>query len=422
MSHVAPSTATGRVPLTRNVIGVEGGDETRATTKWPGVGHFVTFAFAVGACGDNTVPIGPPLEHSATLFLGAHDDDDFIFMEPDLVASLAGSSSTTIYATTAGPHGPNLNLMDAAKVAYGSTVGSFEWECGSISIGTLVAEHCRLRDRPVSIVDLGLPDGGIPGDRKESLLHLIDGSIGKLDGYFGGSVDADSVTEVFAEIYKATTPDSVQTLELAGSHGRDHSSHMFVGSIGLWAAARVAYTGPITWNRGYNVDAEMPTLDGAALRDARKLLGYYEACADQCGPCGESCATLNASHESWIARQYQTTRVPEASGTLAQGDSCLDATLALGECTNAAHFDLSPTGTLRVADQCVTSAATDDLSLAPCTGAPEQFWVLDSEGAVWNGRLPQHAVNMTYDHTRCLAGSRAPICGATFEAHWMLGP
>ncbi len=422
MSHVAPWTAIGRVPLAGTVIATEVGAATRAATKWHRVGHVVTFVFAVGACGDNTVPIGPPLEHTATLFLGAHDDDDFIFMEPDLVASLAGSSSTTIYATTAGPHGPNLNLMDAAKVAYGSTVGSFEWECGSISIGTIVAEHCRLRDRPVSIVDLGLPDGGIPGDRKESLLHLIDGSIGELDGYFGGSVDADSVIEVFAEIYNATTPDAVQTLELAGSHGRDHSSHMFVGSIGLWAAARVAYAGPITWNRGYNVDAEVPTLDGAALRDARKLLGYYEACADQCGPCGESCETLNASHEIWIARQYQTTRVLEASGTLARGDSCLDATLALGDCTNAAHFDLSPTGTLRVADQCVTSAATDDLALAPCTGAPEQFWVLDSEGAVWNGRLPQHAVNMTYDHTRCLAGSSAPICGATFEPHWVFGP
>jgi hypothetical protein len=379
-------------------------------------------ALGLSACGDNIAPIGPPLEHSAVLFLGAHDDDDFIFMEPDLIASLAGGSSTTIYATTAGPDGPDLHLMDAAKVAYGSTVGSFAWDCGMISIGAITAEHCRLHDRPVSIVDLGLPDGGIPGDRPQSLLHLIDGSIGELDGYFGGTVDADSVIDVFADIYKATTPDAVQTLELAGSHGRDHSSHMFVGSIGLWAAARVAYSGPITWNRGYNVGDEVPTLDGSELADARTLLGYYEACADHCGPCGESCPTLNAAHETWIARQYQTTRVTEASGTLAQAGACLDATLGLGDCTTAARVELSPTGALRIGDQCVTSAATDELSLAACTGVPEQFWMLDSEGALWNGRPPEHAVDMSYDHTRCLAGSRAPICGATFEAHWMLGP
>jgi len=377
----------------------------------------------VAGCGDNTASIGPPLEHSATLYLGAHDDDDFIFMEPDLLASLAGGSSTTIYATTAGPDGPNLELMEAAKVAYGSTVGSSEWDCGMISIGTIVAEHCRLRDRPISIVDLGLPDGGIPGDRPESLLHLIDGSIGKLDGYFGGNVDADSVIGVFADIYTATTPDAVQTLELAGSHGRDHSSHMFVGGIGLWAAARVAYTGPITWNRGYNVGDEMPTLGGSELADARKLLGYYEACADHCGPCDQSCATLDPAHETWIARQYQTTRVPEAFGTLALGDACLDTTgvvLGLGDCATAARVELSPSGTLRIGDQCVTSAATDDVTLQPCTGVPEQFWMLDSEGALWNGRPPEHAVDMAYDHARCLAGSRAPTCGATFEARWTL--
>ena len=382
----------------------------------------VAIACMLAACGDNIVPLGLPLVHSDTLFLGAHDDDDFIFMEPDLAARLGTGSSTTIYATTAGPAGPDLHLMDAAKVAYGATVGSFDWDCGTIVLGPLTAQHCRLRDRPVSIVDLGLPDGGIPGDRPESLLHLIDGSTAELGGYFGGKVDADSVITVFADIYAATTPDAVQTLELAASHGRDHSSHMFVGSIGLWAAARVAYTGPVTWNRGYNVGEEIPTLDGASLASAQTLLGYYEACADHCGPCGESCTVLNPAHEIWIARQYQTKRVPEASGALAIGTSCLDATLALGECSAAAHFELAATGALRVADQCVTSAPSDALALAACTGQPEQFWMLDSEGALWNGRPPQHAVDMTYDHTRCLAGSTAPTCGATFEARWLLAP
>jgi hypothetical protein len=382
--------------------------------------HAALIACALAGCGDNLKPIGPPLEHSDTLFLGAHNDDDFIFMEPDLEARLGTGSSTTIYATTAGPDGPNLNLMEAAKVAYGTTVGSQHWECGTIEIGALTAEHCRLRDRPVSIVDLGLPDGGIPGDRPESLLHLIDGSMPHLDGYFGGSVDAESVITVFADIYAATTPSAVQTLELAASHGRDHSSHMFVGSIGFWAAARVGYTGPITWNRGYNVEFEMPTLDEAQLAGARKILGYYEACADHCGPCGTSCSALDASHETWIARQYQTVRVPEYSGTLALGDSCLDATLALGDCAAAAQFDLSPTGTLRVGDQCVTSRANNAVALAPCAELPEQFWMLDSDGALWNGRVPAHATDMTHDHVRCLAGTSAPTCGAKVLAHWTI--
>jgi len=379
-------------------------------------------ACALAGCGDNFVPIGPPLAPSDTLFLGAHDDDDFIFMEPELETLLAnGTATTTIYATTAGPDGPNLNLMEAAKVAYGSTVGSQHWDCGRLAIGSITAEHCRLRDRPVSIVDLGLPDGGIPGDRPASLLNLVNGSTAELDGYFGGSVDVDSVIALFEDIYTATTPGAVQTLELAGSHGRDHSSHMFVASIGLWAAARVGYTGPIMWNRGYNVDVEMPTLDGAELASARKLLGYYEACADHCGTCGTVCATLDPAHEAWIARQYQNTRVLEASGSLALNGMCLDATLALGDCTSAPSFDLSSTGALRLGDQCVTTAADDTVSLAPCAGLPEQFWALDSEGSLWNGRVPSHLPDMTFDHMRCLAGATAPTCGATVQAHWTIG-
>src|SRR2546421_1941910 len=51
----------------------------------------------------------------------------------------------------------------------------------------------------------------------------------------------------------ATTPSEIHTLELAATHGRDHSSHMFVASFALWAEARTGYDGPVTWHRGYNV-------------------------------------------------------------------------------------------------------------------------------------------------------------------------
>jgi hypothetical protein len=382
-----------------------------------------TLPLALAACGDNIFPVGVPLTHSDALFLAAHEDDDMIFMQPELLRRIAdGSSITTVYATSAGPDGRGPKIFPAATVAYGRMAGSDAWDCGVIPLGTIEVEHCRLRDRPISLVDLGLPDGGTSGARTEGLLHLIDGTVAELAADTDGNVTRETVVELFAHLLEATTPDAIETLELAGSHGRDNVSHMFVGGIGLWAAALVGYTGPVTWHRGYNVAVEEPTLEVESLPAARTMLGYYEACADGCAPCGTPCASVLPAHDVWLSRQYSTERVREARGKLAAGDTCLDASLAIGDCANAPEVALEASGALRVADSCVTSSETDQLTLAPCTGAPEQYWVLDSEGALWNGRPPQRAGDMTYDHVRCLTAQGAPTCGANLQVRWTLLP
>jgi hypothetical protein len=197
---------------------------------------------------------------------------------------------------------------------------------------------------------------------------------------------------------------------------------MFVASIGLWAAARVGYSGPMIWHRGYNVaDANLdPTLAGDDLSEARTMLGYYEACADGCAACGTSCPMVLPAHETWLQRQYSTTRVQEARGKLASGEQCMDASLSLTDCANAPEVELEPTGALRIGEACVTSSETGELKLAPCTGGPEQYWVLDSDGMLWNGLPPQRAAGMSYDHVRCLATDGVPTCGSNLQVHWML--
>jgi len=380
------------------------------------------------ACGDNIVPaVGRPLEHSDTLFLAAHEDDDMIFMQPELLAQLGqGASTTTIYATTAGPDGRGQGIFDAARMAYGTIAGSQAWDCGELPLGSIVVEHCRLRDRPVSLVDFGIADGGINGDRLSSLLHLFDGTVNELPAATAGSVTSDSIVDLFAQLLEQTTPDAIETLELAGTHGRDNSSHMFVASIGLWAAARVGYSGPLTWHRGYNVTDQNldPTLSGDDLSDARTMLGYYEACADGCAPCGTSCPMVLAAHEGWLQRQYSTERVREARGKLASGEQCLDTSFSLTDCMDAPEAELDSTGALRIGEACVTSSDASELTLAPCTGAPGQYWVLDSDGMLWNGLPPQRAADMSYDHVRCLAsdGDGAPTCGVNLQARWALLP
>jgi hypothetical protein len=376
---------------------------------------------SLSACGDNLVAVAPPLEHSDTLFLAAHFDDDIIFMQPALLNALREGATTTVYATTAGPNGTDRDLFEASKVAYGALVGSMEWECGLLALGDANVQHCRLRDRPVSLLDLGIPDGGIPGDRRDSLLHLFEGTVSELSLDNGGTVTATTVTDLFVRVFEATTPNTLETLELAGAHGRDHSSHMFVASIGLWAAARVSYAGAATWHRGYNVDVEMPNL-GSDLLPARMMLGYWEACAYDCGPCGRPCDAVSVSHEIWLERQYASTRLRAASGSFALGDTCLGESLQLGDCASSAHVELDPTGAMRIREECLGSTAAGELVLDTCTGMPEQYWVLDSEGFVWNGRPPEIGVDMTYDHVRCLGDGRASTCGVNLQPRWQLFP
>ena len=186
-----------------------------------------------------------------------------------------------------------------------------------IAISVMTAEHCRLRDRPISLVDLGLPDGGIPGDLRRSLLQLVDGRVPELTGYYGGSVTADSVMTCSRPCSMPPRPMRCRRSSSPAATAAIIRVTCSSAPRGCGLRARVGYAGSATWNRGYNVgdDDLEPTLSDDDLAAARNMLGYYEACADHCGPCGQSCSTLNESHELWIARQYQTVRVPAAAGS-----------------------------------------------------------------------------------------------------------
>jgi hypothetical protein len=254
------------------------------------------------------------------------------------------------------------------------------------------------------------------------LLHLVDGTVAEQSGFYGGQVTADSAVALFASVFEATTPNALQTLDLAATHGRDHSSHLFVASIALWAAARVGFAGPVTWNRGYNVEFEEPTLAGDDLAAANEMLAYFEACMSDCGACGAPCTSVLPAHLTWLERQYASERVTGAAGKLALGDACLGNSLVASGCADAPRFELEASGALRAGDRCVATAQTGALELVPCSGAAEQYWVLDTDGSLWNGRVPEATADMHYDHVRCLAADGSRTCGAGLRAHWTFLP
>lgn len=380
-------------------------------------------ALFAGACGDNTFAVGEPIGHADTLFFAAHTDDDMIFMQPEVVEAARAGSVTTVYFTIGDAikgYSVARRLMRASKTAYAAIAGGEAWDCGYVELAVPV-QHCKLVGHEVSLIGVDLPDGGIPGDRPESLLHLVDGRIASVDlvSPAGGTATRDTVTQLAGDLLAALSPTEVHALELAGTHGRDHSSHMFSSAFLLWAAARSGYTGPLTWHRGYNVADEPITLEGDDYTKATRMLGYYEACASGCAQCGVPCepAGLTVAHETWIARQHAVERVREASGKLAFGDRCVESSLALGDCGGAPTFSLADNGHLLLGDACVTASDEGLILTAPCDRSASQYWVLDSEGSLWNGTPPRPAGDMSYDHVRCLAATDAGVTAATCGDH-----
>lgn len=403
----------------------------------------IAVALTMGACGDNIegADPGPPLAQADTLMVIAHFDDDMIFMQPELPRAIEGGSLTTIYVTSGDPvHGDGRAGFNfaAARIAYSSVAGPVDWDCGYLTVNDAPVHHCRLRGRPISIIGMDIPDGGLDGSGELSTLRLAQGEIDEVPilGPIGGVATGDSITDTLGALISATAPAQIHALDLAATHGYDHSSHLFSSSFALWAAARIGYAGELRWHRGYNVRETPVTLEGDEYEQAKHMIGYYDACYYHCAPCGTSCKTIDVSHDAWVQSQYSYDRAPlEATGTLAlvgapgQCASRTGTALTLGDCATAAPLTLEATGRLRLGNGCVTSpvSATDPVTLAPCDGSAGQYWVSDSDGRLWNGRIPEAAADMYYDHVRCLSAEpssgatlTAPICGSRHAPAWQI--
>src|SRR5580765_2542047 len=135
----------------------------------------------LAACGDNLMSNGQPLAQTEDLVVVAHQDDDLLFMQPDVIEAVqAGTGVTNVYVTA----GNSTKGSDYAeqryaglREAYGAAANDHDWSCGWIAIRDHLAQHCRLAAENVSLVFLAYPDGGKQGELAASLLKLWQGDV-----------------------------------------------------------------------------------------------------------------------------------------------------------------------------------------------------------------------------------------------------
>jgi LmbE family N-acetylglucosaminyl deacetylase len=383
------------------------------------------------ACGD------VPLPRSHDLVIVAHQDDDLLFMQPDLRDIVHDHRPTTIVYVTAGDAGLGVGYatsrITATKAAYGWVAGSHDWACHWITVAGHAVQRCELPAAHLELLYLGYPDGGVVGDAPGSLLRLWEGAIDRADtvAEHVATYDRAGLVAALGEIIEIAQPTMIRTLEVAATHGADHSDHMLVGALALLAAARANTDAALLAYRGYNINYDPPNNPEAIYDEASLGMRAYAACQTGCASCDDSvCDTVSdPRYQGFLHRHYAVAmRRPPMSGRLQIASSCVivdgDA-VALGDCARGSELRFEPGGRIRAGARCLRLSPDNELVAGDCQPGPERYFLFDDEGHLWAGVPPPAGPAMATDHTMCLIDDgdrvRAAVCGAGLDRRWVLG-
>ena len=370
----------------------------------------------------------------------AHQDDDLLFMQPDIGDALRAGTSLAVVYVTAGDAAQGVGYaatrIRAIKSAYAAMSGQpvSAWSCGYLELDGHVAQHCTLPSASVSLVFLGYPDGGIPGDLPGSLLQLWQGDVERADtiAEYVARYDQAGLIAAVARAIAIAQPVVIRTLDISSNHGTDHSDHLIVGSLAVLARARAGSAAALISYRGYNDAAEPANVFGVTFDEASLGFRSYEACQVGCGECERTaCETIDdPNYNTWMHRRYATAARGPARGRFALAERCatvVGSAVALGDCADATEWMLDATGTLRAGDRCAVVGAGGPLEVGDCRPRPNAAFVVDAEGRIWAGVPPPPAADMISDHAVCLYGAddvvRAGTCGAfSRDPRWEVIP
>ena len=287
---------------------------------------------AVLACGQLAVPAktsaAAPAPCRRTVFAGvAHEDDDLLFMSPDLLNDWGRGACLDIVYLTAGDAGSTGTWYTERREqgvgrAYALMAGvPNDWRRQDRRHAGRTVRAFALRVPPgrpgVRVTFLRLPDGlhdgsGTRLQRGQSLLKLEHGRIRRITTMDrSASYNVKELVAMLAWFVADSHAKTVRTLDFRnidrGSGPRsDHSDHEVAARLVKSAAASLPGRKPfVVGYRGYSINALPPNL---ALRPARRKESVFRRylsttlCATDCayytGP-------LWSSYRHWTVRQYR---------------------------------------------------------------------------------------------------------------------
>jgi len=226
----------------------------------------------------------------------AHEDDDLLFMNPDLLHEIhAGDCMRTIYLT-AGNDGQGrpywLSRQVASEAGYNSMLGtSAIWVQRTVRLAT--NEYVTIANPrgnyKVSLIFFNLPDGnlqgqGFPMSNFESLQKLLAGTIHSMNTVDKeSSYTAPQLVSAIQQLMMLYRPSLIQTqANVQGTPFPDHSDHIATGNFTVEAAAAYnqeefggAVTTPLRRYVGYPIHSYPANVSGTDLQEKEATFMAY---------------------------------------------------------------------------------------------------------------------------------------------------
>ncbi len=272
--------------------------------------------FMFASSGPTRTAAASGCSQGAILNMVAHEDDDLLFLSPDLLHSIqAGLCVRTIFFT-AGDDGLGsdywLGREAGSRAAYAQMNGvANTWTQTDAGISGHPMPLFTLSGRPnISLVFMRLPDGNLDGSGfsstgHESLQKLWQGSISTIHVIDGSSsYSKTSLTTTLTALMTAYQPTQIRTQDYLGAYGDgDHSDHHTAGYFTQAAQQQYTTTHTFTGYEDYNTVNLPPNVTGADL-DAKDNAFFTYAQFDPAIPCDTLEGCDPGTYGGWLQRQY----------------------------------------------------------------------------------------------------------------------
>ncbi len=331
----------------------------------------------------------------------AHQDDELLFMNPDLLESLhAGHCARTVYLT-AGDAGKGVayaSTRDAGmRAVYAEMAGRADhWTESTATFGGKTISISSLDDSDVSLAFLRLPDGGdgsgFPATGQESMTKLVSGALASIHAVDGSNTFTRvELVNTLAELVAAYQPDWIGLQEIADEFGGDHPDHVAGGAMANDAQTRYATPHSMVAHRGYDTVVLPSNLPSSLADENWKLfIDYAKHDANVCP--GGTCPALGARPTERVLGLYYDwcrQQLPYFKGSIVGfGGKCL--TVRGGSTSAGAAVDLktcsasdpqrwtftASDGHLKALGLCLEApgGAGSPLRMAACQTTPQQRW------------------------------------------------
>ena len=358
---------------------------------------------STGSADVNVLAAGSPAPTAGAghLYFVAHQDDDLLFMNPDVGNSIrAGVRVRTIYLTAAGSDDGTAAWQareNGILNAYAAMANvAKDWSCAARTyLADKSVSVCTLNTHPlVSVAFMRLRDGSLA-----SLWARDDGAPFYQTPVASLTTADEASTYSRAELIQAVAalvadfaPDRMGTLDSSLAYGDDHPDHVASALFALEADHLYSHPHQLRIYRGYSVygpwydtpSPEAQNLSAAQYAEKVRIMESYGGAFP-----------VDSDFDHWCWRHYAVSRLSGGTGRLAGPDGqCVEAGAvdAHGDTPAVAAPCSGPTtrwtvtagGAIQGPGGNCLAVGADGLSVvvSACVESPAQSWTLISNGQV----------------------------------------